>query len=507
MKPMMKTPWKWTALTLTAALAACGGGGGSSGTVSAPYEITLSAERTQLPLNATGQSAGIGAYAPFTTTLTVAATVGGTAIPGGEDIFSCTLSDSLGSGALYYLDGKDEHQDEDKRPIAYRSVTLGANAGKATFHFHAGNQAGTATVDCSVVDPRDKQTRSATISINVGAATGKVASVTGLANTPVLGTQRNTNMLPTSTAIQAFAMDDANQAVNAAGKANLQVRIAGGEAAAGARLLQGSQSGGVVQVQTTGGVGLFSLSSGAREGSILLEMTTDRSDNDVTNGIQDPITGFLVVTATAGSAATTVDPLTMVTTALPGGTNGVPYSQSLSVKGGEAPYTWTALGTLPAGLTLSSSGLLSGTPNMAQPGTVQLAVRVRDSGGRSVDANLAITIAATTVTDPLQTPLAINLPGCGSDVNTACALPDARVGSDYLYALTVTGGGTDVATWTTSSAEPAWLNLSGAGVLEGAVPVACGALGEFFITVTRGGQTVMRKVSIKGVTGPGGVCP
>ena len=506
---MMKTQLKWTLLAATAAvLAACGGGGGSSGTVSSPYVIALSAERTQLPLNVSGQRAGIGAYAPFTTTLTVSATVGGSPIPGGEGVFSCVLSGALGTGALYYLDGKSDHEDEDGNSLAYRSLTLGANSGKSTFHFHSGNQAGTADVTCSVQDPRDKQIRSASTTITVGSATGKAASVTGIASTPVLGTQGNLGNLPTNTVIQASAMDDANQPVNATGKANLQVRIAAGAAAAGARLLQGSQSGGVVQLQTTGGVGQFSLSSGSTEGPILLEMTTDRSDNDVTNGIQDPITGFLVVTATSGSTASTVEPLTMVTASLPSATNGIPYSQALSVSGGVAPYSWTALGALPTGLTLSTSGLLSGTPSMTQPGSVQFAVRVTDSDGRALTANLAISVVATTITDPaLNSPLSINLPGCGSDVNTACALPDAPVGSNYLYALTATGAGTGLATWSSSSTEPAWLSLTTAGVLEGAVPVACGALGEFFITVSKGGQTVMRKVSLKGVTGPGGVCP
>lgn len=504
----MKTPWKWTALALTAALAACGGGGGSSGSVSAPYEISLSSERSQLPINIVSAEVGIGVYAPYTATLTVSATVGGGPIPGGEEIFSCALSGALGTGVLYYLDGKEEHQDpETKKPLAFRSIVLPSNAGRATFHFHAGNQAGPATVTCSVDDPRDKQRRSATTTITVGAATGKVASINGLAAYSVLGVQGNASNLRTSTAIQAFALDDANQPVSSSGKANIQVRLAGGAAAAGARLFAGSQSGGVVQLQATGGVGLFSLSSGTNEGPILLEMTTDRRDNDVTNGIQDPVTGFLVVTATAGGTETPVDPLALATTTVPGGVNGIPYSQILGVTGGTAPYTWTALGALPQGLTLSPSGLLSGTPNMAQPGTVQFAVRVTDSGGQVLTGNLSITIAQTSGTDPLQTPLSINLPGCGSDVNTACALPAAEKGSTYLYALTATGGGTAIAEWSSESVLPGGLTLNGAGVLAGtAVATATCSSNDFFITVTKDKQTVMRKVRFTVVAPAGGAC-
>lgn len=54
-------------------------------------------------------------------------------------------------------------------------------------------------------------------------------------------------------------------------------------------------SGSTVQVHTTEGVGIFSLSSGRESGPIILEMISDRYDNDVTNGIQDPIAALMKV--------------------------------------------------------------------------------------------------------------------------------------------------------------------------------------------------------------------
>jgi hypothetical protein len=56
-------------------------------------------------------------------------------------------------------------------------------------------------------------------------------------------------------------------------------------------------------------------------------------------------------------------------TPLPNGTVGTPYSEQLTTGGGTAPVTF-ALGvgsTLPVGLTLSASGLISGTPTVATP--------------------------------------------------------------------------------------------------------------------------------------------
>ena len=144
------------------------------------------------------------------------------------------------SGALYYLDGDDEHEDDDGNPLAYRSVVLGSNSGAATFHFHASNKAGTARVMCSVTNPRDNQVSSAAVDIVVGASTGMPASVYAIAQQPgYLGSQFNPNSIRNNVGIQAFVMDDATQPIpNPAGGApNLQVRIVPTAASEGARIM------------------------------------------------------------------------------------------------------------------------------------------------------------------------------------------------------------------------------------------------------------------------------
>lgn len=517
----MRKSFKYVALALAAALSACGGGGGSSGSVSAEYQITVRADKTQLPVNVNHIRAGQGVYSPFTTTMYVQATVGGQPIPGGADIFGCNVAGGLNSGALYYLDGDPAHEDPDtKVPLAYRSITLGSNAGGSSFHFHAGDQAGTARITCSVTDPRDSRQKSASVDITVGGATGRAASIAAIPTYLTLGTQGNTNNVRTSTAIQAQILDDANQPVPAAAKANLQVAIATGGASSGARLLSGSQSGSVVQVSTTGGVGLFSLASGPSEGTILLEMTADRFDNDVTNGIQDPIVQLLAMPVTAGNTAGPApDPLALVAAAPPAGANGLPYSYAFSAKGGVAPYTWTALGGLPDGLSLSASGILSGTPAVKQVGIFQVAVRVTDSQGTSITGNFSLTIGATAPTDPANpnNVLAITSSGCGSDLcQFAVTNPAATAPTDdlyYKYALTVTGPGTGSAVWTTAGTLPSWLSVSVDGTLAvswaGTQAVSpkvqdCKST-PFQIKATRGGQSTTRTVVM--VVGSGaGTC-
>ena len=276
-------------------------------------------------------------------------------------------------------------------------------------------------------------------------------------------------------------------------------------------MLAGGQSGSVLQLQTTGGVGLFALSSGLEEGPILLEMKSDRFDNDVTNGIQDEITALLVVNTTLGNKlGAPLAPLVLVDIAPPGATTGLPYSYVLSAEGGAAPYTWAALGSLPGGLNLTSSGLLSGTPFSTVTGQVPVAVRVTDSQGKSTTGNFSLQISAAPVVAPVApvpSPLTINLSGCGSDVNTACALPDAPVGNFYQYALTSTGGGSGAVAWTLESGQPAWLTLTSSGILRGAVPATCGVDNPFFVKATQGTDTAIRKVMLKRVTGSNVVCP
>lgn len=84
-------------------------------------------------------------------------------------------------------------------------------------------------------------------------------------------------------------------------------------------------------------------------------------------------------------------PPSVTTTTLPSGTAGVAYTTTLTATGGTPPYLWTSAG-LPAGLTLSSAGVVYGTPSSAGASTVT--VTVADTGGRAGSAALTLTVAA-----------------------------------------------------------------------------------------------------------------
>lgn len=475
----MRKLFKFLALSVVTAVAACGGGGGSPGDTNLPYTIKVTAAKTQLPINLVNERVSIGAYARYTTTLYVEAREGSAPIQGGEDIFGCVIVQGLDSGALYYLDGDDEHEDEDGNPAAFRSITLDANSGAASFHFHAGDKAGTARITCSVTNPADKQVSSASVDIVVGAQTGQPANVLATAQAPgYLGTSTNTQNLRNNVAISALIMDDANQPVPAPSAANLQVNIRPFGASAGARLLAGSQSGTSVQVKTIGGEGQFSLSAGPSAGVILLELTTDRFDNNVSNGIQDAVMQLMAVSV---HKAVRTAPLAISDSEI-SVTNGLPFSYALTAQGGVPPYTWSASG-LPTGLTLSADGVISGTPT-APKGSYKVVVTVNDEVG-PVTKNITIMVEGELAID-----------GCTSDVSAPCSLPAAKVGEVYSYTLSFSIGDPSVpVVWTITGNLPSGLTMDANGTISG-TPLPPPGTYTFILTATRGSLKVSRQVQI-----------
>jgi uncharacterized repeat protein (TIGR01451 family) len=97
-------------------------------------------------------------------------------------------------------------------------------------------------------------------------------------------------------------------------------------------------------------------------------------------------------------------PLQITTTSLSDGIVGQPYSAALSATGGVPPYTWSLQsGTLPPGLTLSSTGFITGTPTAAGSSYFEVKVTDSESPSQSALANLGITV------DPNPPPVLSNV--------------------------------------------------------------------------------------------------
>ena len=100
-------------------------------------------------------------------------------------------------------------------------------------------------------------------------------------------------------------------------------------------------------------------------------------------------------------------PPTITTSSLPSGIAYTPYQQTtLSATGGTPPYTWSltsAASTFPPGLSISSSGIISGTTE--GPLVYDFTLQVADSANLSASASLSITINSGALT---ASPTALN---------------------------------------------------------------------------------------------------
>jgi hypothetical protein len=193
-------------------------------------------------------------------------------------------------------------------------------------------------------------------------------------------------------------------------------------------------------------------------------------------------TASFTVQATSGAQNSTqalavlVDPLLALTTSsLPNDTIAKPYNQALTVFGGTLVYTWSVQsGVLPPGLTMSASGVITGTPTTA--GTYGFTIKV--TSGTQVAAR------AYTVVIASAAPVAI----------TTSALPGGLVTTAYSQGLAATGGN-GTYTWTlTAGSLPLGLTLSSAGLISG-TPTATG-INNFTVQVSSNGTTATKALNI-----------
>jgi large repetitive protein len=79
--------------------------------------------------------------------------------------------------------------------------------------------------------------------------------------------------------------------------------------------------------------------------------------------------------------------------ALKGGITGTAYSETISAQGGTSPYTFAVTsGAVPTGTTMSSGGVISGTPIVVATST--FTVTVTDSMGYTGSYTFSISVAA-----------------------------------------------------------------------------------------------------------------
>lgn len=122
-----------------------------------------------------------------------------------------------------------------------------------------------------------------------------------------------------------------------------------------------------------------------------------------------------------------LDSITITTLSLPPAVVGTAYTPfTLQATGGTGTLTWSkTAGSLPAGMTLSSSGQLSGTPATGTANSYPITVHVVDGASHAADAALTLVVAAATpAADPVfspasqtfSSPFTVTLSSPGADI-------------------------------------------------------------------------------------------
>lgn len=176
-----------------------------------------------------------------------------------------------------------------------------------------------------------------------------------------------------------------------------------------------------VQLETIGGTG--NLTWSLKEGSTLpagLEFTASGELRGSSLEFGSRNVTFTVVDTEGNDNEVTyvlnvISTLAISDTGLPIAVVDVPYAHSLAAVGGltTEDYTWElTAGSLPAGLELSASGVLSGTPEAAFEGAIT--VSVTDGENTTVSRELALQVSANYVR-PVVNPISFVHPVVGDE--------------------------------------------------------------------------------------------
>jgi IPT/TIG domain/Putative Ig domain len=248
---------------------------------------------------------------------------------------------------------------------------------------------------------------------------------------------------------------------------------------------QGQSLNITVNVQNGGGQGVTWKCSGAACTSTSLTNTSSLTVTFTANGP----TGKATVTATAAkdtsvtaSATITVSALPAITTTQPQltavpATVGQHYSLSFAASGGSGSLTWTATGLPANGLSLSSTGVLSGTPTTAGKTTFTVTVTDSSAAGARTATSPSLNLTVNAGGGPRITSLTPDSGALGTSVTIAGTNFGATQGTS-----TVTFNGTKATP--TSWSDTSIVAPAPTGATTGSVIVTAGGVASNGVTFT-----------------------
>jgi hypothetical protein len=424
-------------------------------TISSAYSQTLVASGGTAPYT-WSLAAGQG-VPPEGLTVSAAGVISGTAVAGGTSNFTVQVSDSAGGNAqkAFSLTVSTNVSGYDSQFVS-QSVPPTVQPGQQFFATLRWMNTGSQSWDPQTgfklgsQNPTDNSTWGGTSVVPASGITQPTQQMDLLFQA----------VAPQSNGIYNFQWQTWKQDVGYFGQrsANLAVIVSDGSSPSitSPASLDGIQGAALnIHLTVAGGVPPYrwSLSSGGLPNGVSL------SESGVLTGsaaaLGSTTVGFQVTDAVAksGQKSITINivppPPEVATLLLGAAEQNKPYSEALNGNGGKPPYRWAVVGgALPAGISLSTTGTLAGTPTV--DGNFEFTVELTDSDSKKARRTLILNVK----------PPSLVLAGP----------PQLDVGRNVPFSFQLSaGGGKPPYNWTLESGElPDGLNLnSSSGIISG----------------------------------------
>jgi len=235
----------------------------------------------------------------------------------------------------------------------------------------------------------------------------------------------------------------------------------------------------------------YAVTSGALPAGLTLNAATGvisgTPTTDSTNSFKVTVTDSATDTGSADYSLVISGPLPISPTTLPAGTINTAYTQTISARGGVAPYTYAVTsGALPPGWTLNAStGVISGAPTTDS--TYAFTITATDSASSTGSQGYSVVISGSLPISPT-------------------ALPAGTLNTAYSQIIKASGGIAPYNYAVTSGALPMGLGLNAStGVLSG-TPTMDGT-DSFTITATDSASNAGSKGYAVVISGPLPITP
>lgn len=255
--------------------------------------LTLEADRTRIPINRVGAPPSCRSY-PYQAEVTVVwRNLRGELVTAPEDAEAMRASwtSPASVGAITTPDDP-ETEDVNECELFMASTGVVMNAGKGTVFVRSLSEQGTGTLTVSVIDEDTGENLSAQMAFEI---TSGVPSVPGVVT---VSTEGGAAYVQADTAVRVRVVDAAGSPVpnpQSGGVAWNNVRLeivnAQGERLRTVAADGSTREGTSVVTRTDNGIAAATFVAATRQGPVMIRATADRADNDVDNGITDPVVG------------------------------------------------------------------------------------------------------------------------------------------------------------------------------------------------------------------------